>query len=300
MFINRLKKSSLILFTVLAGFLSGSCEFIKFKQKKNEAEEGKIIVARAHDQYLYIDDLDGLVPTGMGELDSLDRIERYIDSWIRKQVLINEATKRINFEEAELERKILEYRYSLIGYEYRTLYINQNLNQEISEEEIQAYYNENKDNFTLRQNIIRGKFINVPVGAPRTNMIKKLLFSEKENDKEELKTYCLSFASAYHLDDSLWVNFEEVIKNTPLAEIPNKVQYLRNNQYVETSDDTHLYYLKIEEYRISDNTSPLEFVKNDIRNILINKRKVELAKKLEEDIYARAIQNNEIEVYEIQ
>jgi hypothetical protein len=71
---------------------------------------------------------------------------------------------------------------------------------------------------------------------------------------------------------------------------------LRANPYYETSDDSYLYYLKVEEYRISDNVSPLEFVKDDIRNIILNKRKVELAKRLEDDVYTQAQQQKEFEI----
>jgi hypothetical protein len=73
--------------------------------------------------------------------------------------------------------------------------------------------------------------------------------------------------------------FDELVKNSPLVEIPNKIQFLKAYPYYETSDDSYLYFLKVVKYRISDNISPLEFVKDDIRNIILNKRKVELAKK---------------------
>ena len=88
-----------------------------------------------------------------------------------------------------------------------------------------------------------------------------------------------------------------MIKNSPMAEIPNKVQFLRNNKFFETSDDDFRYYLKIEEYKISDNVSPLEFVKDDIRNIILNKRKVLLAEQLEEKVYNEASENEQFEIY---
>lgn len=90
--------------------------------------------------------------------------------------------------------------------------------------------------------------------------------------------------------------FDELVRNSPLAEIPNKIQFLRANRYYETSDDSYLYYFKVDEYRISDNISPLEFVKNDIKNIILNKRKVELAQKLEDDVYKQAAEQREFEI----
>jgi hypothetical protein len=93
------------------------------------------------------------------------------------------------------------------------------------------------------------------------------------------------------------VVYDELVKNSPLAEIPNKIQFLKSNPYFETSDENFLYYLKVGQYRISDNVSPLEFVKDDIRNIILNKRKVELAKQLEDEVYSEAMDQQEFEIY---
>jgi hypothetical protein len=266
------------------------------KDKPDEVDSEKPI-ARVHDQYLYIKDLEGITNPDMSEEDSISRAQSFIDSWIRKQLLIHEATKNIQFNEADIERKILDYRYSLMGYEYQSYYINQHLNTEVSDAEIEAYYQENVDNFLLKQNIIRCEYVKLPKTAPRTNRVSRWLRSNKPEDHDELNSYCLSFATAYQLDASVWMEFDEVIKNSPMAEYPNKLQFLRNNQYFETEDEEFLYFLKIEEYKISDNISPLEFVKDDIRNIILNKRKVLLAEELEEKVFNEASENEQFEIY---
>jgi hypothetical protein len=102
---------------------------------------------------------------------------------------------------------------------------------------------------------------------------------------------------AYHISDSTWMIFDELVRNSPLVEIPNKVQFLKTNPYYEDEDDNYLYYLKVDEYRISDNVSPLEFVRDEITNIILNKRKVELAKKLEDEVYNHALDRKEFEVF---
>lgn len=294
---NLRKTGHRYLFILIWALPFAGCDLIKMKEEKGEnAPSGKAI-ARAHDQFLYEKDVDGLLPGNIDPGDSADWVERYIDSWVKKQLLIREASSRIDFDEDEIERKILDYRYSLMGYEYQTFYINENLDLNILDEEIEVYYNENVDNFVLKQHIVRGVFIQLPKEAPRTDIVRNLLFSREETSFEELNSYCLSFATNYQLYDTVWMVFDDVVKNSPLAEIPNKVQFLRNNRYTQTSDENFLYFLKIDEYRVSDNTSPLEFVKDDIRNIILNKRKVELAKKLEEEVYERAIENNDFEIY---
>jgi hypothetical protein len=281
----------------LAVLAMTSCEFIKMKSDKPESGAQREAVARVNSVYLYTDELSGIVGTGTSREDSVARVEAYVNSWIRKQLLIQEASRKIDINEAEVERKILDYRYSLIAYEYQNYYVNQNLDTTVASADIEAYYKDNIDNFILKQNIVRATFVKVPKTAPRTNKIKDMIVSTREKDRDELKSYCLSFSTAYHLSDSTWMVFDELVRNSPLADFPNKIQFLKTSPYYETSDESYLYFLKVDEYRISDNISPLEFVRDDIRNIILNKRKVELARKLEDEVYNHAVSEKEFEIF---
>ncbi|MBX2967741.1 MAG: peptidyl-prolyl cis-trans isomerase [Cyclobacteriaceae bacterium] len=276
--------------------LLAGCDLIQFKKETTTQDPQRVPVARVNRAFLYKDELSGIVPVGATKEDSTVRMEAYINSWIRKQLLLQEAARKIDINEAEVERKILDYRYSLIAYEYQAFYIKQNMDTAITAGEIEQYYKDNLDNFILKQNIVRATFIKVPKTAPRTNKIKDLIFSTKDKDKDELKSYCLSFSTAYHLVDSTWMVFDELVKTSPLVEIPNKIQFLKANPYYETSDDAYLYFLRVKEYRISDNISPLEFVRDDIRTIILNKRKVALAKRLEDEIFNTAVREKGFEI----
>lgn len=280
---------------LLVGMLLSGCDLIKIKGENSDGDAQRQPAARANNSYLYKDELIGIVAPGTPSEDSAKLVEAYINSWIRKQLLIQEASRKIDINEAEVERKVLDYRYSIIAYEYQNYYVNKNLDTVVSNAEIEKYYNDNIDNFILKQNIVQATFIKVPQNAPRTNKIKELIYSDRENP--ELKSYCLSFSAAYHISDSTWMVFDELVKNSPLAEIPNKIQFLKTNPYYETSDNNFLYFLKVDRYRISDNVSPLEFVKDDIRNIILNRRKVDLAKQLEDGVFKEAKNDDDFEIY---
>ncbi|GHM99980.1 hypothetical protein WSM22_14700 [Cytophagales bacterium WSM2-2] len=288
-------RSSLIGILVLV--LLQGCDLIK-RKKENVQDSKRRAIARVNNALLYEDELKGIVPEKTTKDDSAARVNAYVNSWVRKQLLIQEALKTISIDEAEVERKVLDYRYSLIGYEFQNYYIQQHLNDSVDEASIAAYYKEHLDNFILKQNIIRGTYIKVAKEAPRTKRIKDLMFSLKEKEKNELRSYCLSFSAAYHMADSSWIEFDKLTVNSPLADFPNKIQFLKTNNYYETSDASYLYFLKVDQYKITDNISPLEFVKQDIKNIIINKRKVELAKKLEDEVYENAAKRKDFEIFD--
>jgi hypothetical protein len=286
---------SLGFLTLLVLLLAG-CDLIQMKDRPGAAE-GRTPVARVNNSYLYKDELAGIAASGGTKQDSAARVEAFIESWIRKELLIQEASRKININEAEVERKIMDYRYSLIAYAYQTHYIQQHLDTAFTEQEVREYYEKNIDNFILKQNIVRGTFIKVPKSAPKVDQLKDLIFSNDEADRQALKSYCLSFSVAYHISDSTWMIFDDLVRQSPLMEIPNKVQFLKQTPYYETRDDHHLYFLKVDEYRISDNVSPLEFVQDEIRNIMLNKRKVELAKRLEDEVYEQALDKKRFEIF---
>ncbi len=263
---------------------------------KENTEKGSPI-AKVGESMLYKQDLSGIVPPKTPKNDSIQMVEMYIDSWVKTQLMFVEAKSLIEFDEAEIDRKVLEYKYNLLAYELEKKYVNENLNTEISEKEIDDYYQNNQANFELKNNIIKGIFITVPKNAPRQDTLKQLMLANKKADYKEIKEYCLKFAVSSSLNDSVWVEFEKNVVGTPFAEIPNKIDFLQQNQFVIKSDNEFNYYLKINDYKISNQISPLPFVRERIIGMIINQRKMQLIKKLEQEIYEKAKKNNTFTIF---
>jgi hypothetical protein len=274
-----------------------SCDYIKPKEVEQE-ETVKTALARVNDNFLYYEDLGSLLKEASNHDDSVSIINRFVNSWIRQQLMLKKAEEIIDMNMSEIERKVDDYRYALISFEFKKRFITENLNIDVSAAEISEYYQDNLDNFLLNQNIIRCRYIQVPIGAPKIRKVSSLIKSEKPKDIKDLSSFCFQFASNYNLEDSLWLNFDDIVLNTPLKNIPNKIQFLKSNRFVETQDSSFKYFLYIKEYKIQDQLSPLEFVKDQVENIIINKRKVALSKELEDRIYKEAIEQNSFEIYQ--
>lgn len=272
-----------------------SCEQL-YNVDTTEEVDDRVKIARVNDIYLYDEDISSLVPRGT-QNDSNMIISKYVDSWVKKQLTIARASMELDFDEAKIERKILDYRYALMIHEFEMHYINQHLDKETSDEEIERYYNEKFENFVLRQNIMRCLFAMVPVEAPQIENFRKLIRTYPDSNLEEIQSYCYRFASKSSLETELWINFDEVISNTPLISVQEKAEFLKNNSFVETSDENYYYFIRVLDYKISDQIAPLDYIKDDIESILINKKKVELRKELEEEVYKVAKENNEFEIY---
>lgn len=255
-------------------------------------------LAKVGETTLYSTDLSGLLPKGSSKADSVEIVSRYINNWVRKQLLLNKAQKEVKIDEAEIQRKLQDYRYDLIAYAFEKDYVEKNLNQKVNEQEITKYYQENQANFELKQNIIKGYLVKMPSDLAEKDSLKRYMQTPPNtHNLTKLKEFCVRYAQSYQLYDTLWIDFERVIKNTPFEQIANKIDFLQQNTFAETNDGRSLYYLRIIEFKISNQISPLPFVRERIINMIINQRKVNLAKTLEKNIYEEAKKNQSFVIY---
>lgn len=272
-----------------------SCDLI-VSGGNESADASESIVASVGQSNLLRTDIEELLGQTASSQDSAQLAENYIKNWVKKELFLQEANNSVNIDQSEIEKKVSDYRYTLLSFEYQRLYIQQNLDTLVTTKEIEDYYNENKDNFALRQNIFKGKFMKLNKEAPKKSDVRRWMKSLRVESLESLQDYAFQYANNYSLDTS-WVKFEEITRASPFSTVTNKVQFLRRTNYAEESDSLYLYFLKIDEYKLSEEISPLTFVENDIRNIILNSRKVALAKGLENEIFERAKENEDYTIY---
>ncbi|WP_229683554.1 peptidyl-prolyl cis-trans isomerase [Echinicola rosea] len=297
--ISLLRRINLAFFLfIMIGGASG-CGFFSVKSEEDTASSNSPAVASVDDIYLRKSDLDFVTKEATTASDSTDLANRYVQSWVKKHLMIKEASQKVSVSKAELDKKLLDYKYALIVYEYEKAYIEENLNKEVTDEEVKAYYEENIHNFTLKEIIVRANFIKMDKSLSQNNQANRLLGQTDESAKHELRELAIKSAANYYLEDSTWVKFEEIITNTPLAENQNKVQLLtRGKPLIKVEDDQYNYYFKVLEYKLQDQVPPVEFVRDEISKIIVNKRKVNLAESLQNEVYSRAKGNNEFKIYE--
>ena len=115
-------------------------------------------------------------------------------------------------------------------------------------------------------------------------------------DREQLSSYCHQFAINFYLDDSSWLLFDDLLKEIPIQTY-NKELFLQNNRFVEVSDSLNDYFVNIKGFKIRNSLSPLAFEKENIKNLILNKRKLELITKMKEEVYNDAVNSKKIEIY---
>lgn len=277
--------------------LMSSCDLFNYKSTE-ENEEDDPIVAEVDGTELRQSELKLISTKGLNPSDSTAIISRYVQTWIKKQLMIREATRSMAFDEAEINRKLLDYKYTLMVYEFEKAFLEDNLDENIPFQEVETYYNLYKENFSLKEIIVRCNFLKMDKNNNQIKTLEKLLPQPKGIQIASINEIALKYANNYFLEDSTWIRFEDIILNTPLKDHPNKVGLLKNNSLIQVEDEKFKYYFRILEYKLQDQIPPVEFVKEEISKILINKRRVGLIEQLQKEIYNRALENNEFKIYE--
>lgn len=286
------KRTGVIFMMTLVCFLMASCNQ---EQASTTPDKGKVI-ATVYKYNLYESDLAAAVPAGLTPEDSTRRAENFINSWVREMLLLSKAENNLPEKDPEMEKKLTDYKNSLIIYEYETELVRQKLDTVVTDAEIETYYNEHTNDFQLRDNIVKVIYVKVDKKAPNLPKLKAWIQSDKPQDREELDKYCKQFASNYYLDDNSWLFFDDLLKEVPIQTY-NRELFLQNNRFVEVSDSSSIYFLNIKGFMTRNSQSPLSFEKENIRNIIINKRKLELIDKMHDDLYNEAVENNSIKIY---
>ncbi len=210
--------------------------------------------------------------------------------------MLNKAEQALTEEQKDFEKQIAEYRWSLLIYSYRQKLLQQKLDTVVSDAEIQTYYDENINNFILGQNVIKGTFIKVPLSAPRMNELRVWSRTNGEDDLDQIEKYCISYADKYSDFNESWVYFSSIKVQLPMR-ISQPSRYLRYNKNIETTDSLFRYFLHVTEHLPDGEVAPIEMVKDDITNIIMNKRKIEFFQTLEQQVYKDAVSRNQFEIY---
>lgn len=265
----------------------------------NDEQAGKLRgepVARVFDKYLYRSDVAHMVPEGSSPEDSARIVSNYINSWVREMLIVRKAEENLSEEKKNVEKQLQDYRNSLITYAYEQELIRQKLDTVVAEQEIEEYYNNNKRNFELRDNIIKVRYIKVNKKAPYLDRVRKWYKSDNVKDIQSLQSYCFQFAENFFMDDNTWLLFDDLLKEIPI-ETYNKELFLQNNRFVEVEDSLSFYFVNIKGFMVKNSASPLSFEKESIRNIILNKRKLELITRMKNDLYRNAQDKKDIEIY---
>lgn len=256
---------------------------------------GKTPLAQVGDHFLYREDMAQALPYGISGTDSVRFVSEFVQKWLEEQVLYEKAEHNVRGDE-KIERMVAEYRRTLVMNNYEHMLLLQRMNEELTEEELQGYYNENKQLFILEEPVIKGVLIKVPLTSPGLKDLKRWYKEKTDEALEELEKYAFRNSVLYEYFYEHWVPVSElegkIIVN--LAELSSEFD---KHHDIEVEDEEYCYLLHIDEYLLKGEEKPYDLARNEIINLLANKRKVEFMNNVKKDLYNQSMEMGRIKYY---
>ena len=253
-------------------------------------------VAMVFESTLTASEVANFIPHGTATEDSLLMAQNYIRNWVTQKLLLHKAIENLSDEAANVQKQVEEYRTSLLIHQYKQQLITQRLADDISETEINNYYDKNENNFILATPIVKAIFFILPKNAPNLKEVRKWYKSDKTEDQENLEDYCLTNARKYDKFDNKWIEAKYLLNLIP-GDFNTLEREILNQTHIEKEDDENYYFLKIKELRKDQTIAPLDYVREEITLILKNKKKLQFENDLEKQINEEGIRKKYVKIY---
>ena len=278
-----------IFLTIISIITLSSCDYFKQDNLGNP-------IARVNNSYLYQKDIKNLIFENTSKEDSTLIVTNFINRWATKQLLIDQSIVNLPQEKQDAYNDLVnQYKIDLYIEAYKSSIVAKQLDSIIALKELEDFYNQNKENFKLNDDLLKIRYIHIDKNFSNTKELVEKFKRFDSIDKQALTDLSIKF-KAFNLNDSIWIKNDVLIGALPVLKHSNS-QVLKKVNFTQLQDSLGVYLVKIEAVLKTNDIAPLSYVKSTIEQIVLNKRKQEFLKKIEKDITKDAIKNKNFELF---
>jgi len=273
-------------FLILIAILLSSCnELTSIKNDK--------LVSRVGENYLY----ESEIPDFSLYEDSLIRKKVFIDSWARENILFDLSLVNLDQKSIiNLDELIERYKRDLYINSYKDILINSMVDSIISDSEINEYYDKNLNKFKLNEDLIKFRFVKIPLDNINLNKIRNGLIRYSSFDMQLIDSLSFQLAS-YNLNDSLWITKRDFFNQVDFVNYENQKKYVKKGQLISKRDSMYVNLLFIDDILQANSVAPRSYLTDRIKSTIYNNRKILLIKQLNKEIINDAIKSKKYELY---
>ena len=254
-------------------------------------------VARVGRKELKLSDLEQVVPQSLSGADSVNFVGAYIDRWIVKQLKLEESELIFSASASDIERKVEEYRQSLLIRKIEQYYIDNEPRTIITDADIEEYYNAHKSEFRLDKTYVKGRVVALDEKYRQREKLYDMMRSPKAERQKDFTDICIknNFVLKEFTEWSEWSDFLAML---PTSRSRNYDSFLSKRGDVQKmSADGVVYYFQIKEVLSKGDIQPLELARETIARVLSTQRQSEAIKGREEIIKEQALTNGHARIY---
>ncbi len=117
-----------------------------------------------------------------------------------------------------------------------------------------------------------------------------------DDDIAALEEYSHQYAQSYLLSENEWILFDN-LKLELGPGFARKDEGLEPNTLFELEDSMNIHLVYVLDFMRKENPAPVEYERENIQEIILNRRRIELILKMEASTYQEGISKNYFELY---
>ncbi len=267
-----------------------SCSFLNQNKPKKA-------IARVGEEYLYVEDFVKIFPKNILKKDSTIFANQYIKKWATQQILKQRAVLNLPIEVLQDFNKLTEeYKTDLYTNTYLDALISKKIDTAITQQNLDTLYVKIKENFKLNEALFQVRYLSIDKNNTNIFDFSKRIQQFDSIDKVVLDSLSIQYHS-YLLNDSIWLKKSKLIKKLPILKTLKDYQLLKKTNFLQLEDSLRVYLVYINNLLLRNEQATQEYVAPTLKQIILNKRKLELIKQLKIELRKDATQNKEFEIY---
>lgn len=281
-----MEKLSQILVLAVASLAVACTSGVSFTRE----DDGVDVVAQVDEHRLLRTDIARDMPSGLVGIDSATFSRMYIENWVLSRLKMRRAEEVLSSYEEDIERLVEGYRQSLVMRQLDQYYIDNNIDLEITDKQLAAYYRANAASFRLDHNKVRGVVVKTPRTFRNTTTLSTSLKRvAKSGSAEEVRALAEKHNLLLTDHTSQWVSYSDFLSSLPTERSRSYNDLLANSGVQQmSSDDAHFYFIIVDVARKGE-TAPMECVEDDIRRRIYAERRADIVGRYEEELKREAV-----------
>ena len=252
------------------------------------------LLAEVHGRRLYMSDAEQILSPQMSPEDSISRLRSFVQLWVNEAVLLHEAEQKLG-PDLDLDDLVKDYRNSLLISNYEKNVVETRVDTVITQQELQEYYQRNKEQYQLERPIVRGFFVKIDREVDSLAEFRGWWDSKDSLDFQRLAQFSVRNAEVFLLEDSTWYTVSDIEGLMPPGTLQS--QNMRPNTSLRFTDDDFEYYLRITESVLSREIAPLSYIREQAVRYIMHKRKLDLLEEIKQGLYEKDLEADRIKIY---
>lgn len=259
-------------------------------EKQEEERLDDVLLASVFEKNLYYSDILPMLQTEVSAEDSIQYSRALIEKWVRDAILMREAELNIP-EDLDIQKMVDDYRSSLILMTYKQNLVHSELDTLVTQSQLEGYYEEQKSQYKLSEAVLKLELIKISKDQANIKEVDKLWEDKRFEEINTMENEVFEFILKPENGWFTWVDIKALLPVSFWS-----INDIKGGNPRNKSTDKYKYFIKVEDFVDKNGISPLSYIEDQVKKVILHKRQTEVLDNLIEELYDNYSNNNNVKV----